>query len=110
MTVKEFLNSHGQGVEQVDVKACLSAFAAEAKKGFGGVSSIPMIPTYLMNVDRSLIKTGVKRILIDAGGTNFRAAVGYFDDLGEARIGPLPEHYMLPVSWTGRYPPNFTAR
>ncbi len=94
MTVKEFLNSHGQGVEQVDVKACLSAFAAEAKKGLGGVSSIPMIPTYLMNVDRSLIKTGVKRILIDAGGTNFRAAVGYFDDLGEARIENVTKTVM----------------
>ena len=56
--------------------------------------AIPMIPTYLMNVDRSLIKPNVKRILIDAGGTNFRVATGYFDEKGVPHIEDISKTSM----------------
>ena len=82
MTSKQFLKNHNQSAEQIDAKAAIERFTADMKSGLNGRGGLPMIPTYLMDVDRSKIKTGVKRILIDAGGTNFRSAVGYFDDEG----------------------------
>lgn len=81
MTAKEFLKLHGQSADSVDVQASLDKFWQQMHLGLNGQEGgMPMIPTYLMDVDRSKIKPNVKNILIDAGGTNFRSAIGYFDD------------------------------
>ena len=56
-------------------------------------ATIPMIPTYLQNIGRDKIKGG-KRLLIDAGGTNFRSAVGYFDENGNVQIEHLQKTKM----------------
>ncbi len=91
--VEEFLCKHGESGSQVDAAAQISRFQQTISQGLrahGGI--IPMIPTYLCNVDRSKISQG-KRILIDAGGTNFRSAVGYFQD-GKVKIEKLQKTTM----------------
>lgn len=94
MTAKEFLKLHKQSVENVDVNASVNRFLQDMKKGLKGEPALPMIPTYLMDVDRSKIKVNSKRILIDAGGTNFRSAIGYFDENGKAVIEKLQKSRM----------------
>ena len=94
MTGKEFLRAHGQSAENIDIETSLENFRRQMQQGLEGKGGIPMIPTYLMNVDRSRIKTGVKQILIDAGGTNFRSAIGYFDEQGKVVIENLRKTTM----------------
>lgn len=95
MNAQQFLHKHGQTAAQVDVKQSLKHFADKMKAGLkGDCKSIPMIPTYLVDIDRSKIKPNVKRILIDAGGTNFRTAVGYFDERGVPHIGDISKTSM----------------
>ena len=83
MTALEFLKLHNESANQIDTEASISRFLSDMKAGLGGNGGLPMIPTYLMDVDRRKIKTGAKHILIDAGGTNFRSAIGYFDENGK---------------------------
>ena len=86
MTAKEFLHIHGQSAADVDVQASLDKFREQMRLGLNGSGGLPMIPTYLVDVNRSKIQTNSKRILIDAGGTNFRSAIGYFDEQGNVVI------------------------
>ena len=86
MTAKDFLKQHSQSADNVDIASSLNSFWQQMELGLTGKGGMPMIPTYLMNVDRSKIKVGCKRILIDAGGTNFRSALGYFDEQGNVVI------------------------
>ena len=86
MTAKDFLKRHRQGADNVDITSALNSFWQQMELGLKGKGGMPMIPTYLMNVDRSKIKVGCKRVLIDAGGTNFRSALGYFDEHGKVVI------------------------
>ena len=94
MTGKEFLMAHGQSAENIDINSSLHNFWRQMQLGLEGNGGIPMIPTYLMNVDRSKIKFGEKQILIDAGGTNFRSALGYFDQQGKVVIENLRKTTM----------------
>ena len=94
MTALEFLKLHNQTADQIDANAAMARFAQDMQAGLSGRGGLPMIPTYLMDVDRSKIVTGVKRILIDAGGTNFRSAVGYFDEDGKVVIEDLRKTTM----------------
>lgn len=95
MTAKEFLKIHNQSEENVDVQLSLDKFWQQMRLGLSGqTGGMPMIPTYLMDVDRSKIKPNVKNILIDAGGTNFRSAIGYFDDKCNAVLHDLKNTSM----------------
>lgn len=95
MNAKQFLIKHGQSSQQVDVNKSLALFAEKMKQGLTGKClSIPTIPTYLVDVDRSKIKSYVKRILIDAGGTNFRVGLGYFDEKGVPHIENISKTFM----------------
>lgn len=95
MTGKYFLQQYGQDSYSVNVAQCMYKFNERMQQGLSGECSVvPMIPTYLMDVDRSLIKPDVKRILIDAGGTNFRVAVGYFDEQGKPHIEEISKTAM----------------
>lgn len=90
----EFLMRHRQTVLDVNEKAQLKHFIQCVNKGLGAENqTIPMIPTYLCNVDRSKISFG-KKILIDAGGTNFRSALGYFDESGKVHLEKLRKTVM----------------
>ena len=94
MTAREFLKNHGQCADSIDIKSSLDSFWLQMRLGLSGNGGMPMIPTYLMNVDRSKIKVGAKQILIDAGGTNFRSALGYFDEQGKVVIENLKKTTM----------------
>ncbi len=94
----EFLKKHRQSSEDigltVDGQENVTHFINEMHKGMQeNWQVIPMIPTYICNVDRSKISGG-KRILIDAGGTNFRSALGYFDQNGDIHIEKLQKTVM----------------
>lgn len=87
MTGKYFLMQHGQDSGSINIALSMQNFFERMQQGLcEKCEAVPMIPTYLMDVDRSKIKPNVKRILIDAGGTNFRVAVGYFDEQGRPHI------------------------
>lgn len=87
MTGKHFLHVHKQDSSILNFDEIAKKFLRRMDEGLNGqCTAMPMIPTYITDVDRSSIKPNVKRILIDAGGTNFRAAVGYFDEQGKPRI------------------------
>ena len=94
MTALEFLKLHRETPDDVDAKSSIERFLSEMQQGLRGQGGLPMIPTYLMDVDRSKIKTGSKRILIDAGGTNFRSAIGYFDNDGKVVMEDLRKTTM----------------
>ncbi len=93
MTAKQFLMAHNQSTHDIDCNAMLNDYLQQMKMGLSGQGSIPMIPTYLTDIDRSKIKGG-KRILIDAGGTNFRSALGYFDEEGNVVLEKLQKTIM----------------
>lgn len=95
MTAKEFLFKHGQSAQNVNEEDILKDFERQMRLGLSGKGgSLPLIPTYLTNVNRERIVPYSKRILIDAGGTNFRSAVGYFDAQGNAHIEQLVKTRM----------------
>lgn len=95
MTVQEFLFKHGQNVQNVDVDASLNEFLRQKDLGLRGEGgSLPLIPAYLTDVSRDRIERNSKRIVIDAGGTNFRSALGYFDEDGKAHIEDIVKTVM----------------
>lgn len=79
MTANEFLNFIGQSPDNIGIKEALSRFEAEMEAGLAGNSSLAMIPTYLYEPDQNAVGNSDKRIVIDAGGTNFRSAIGWFE-------------------------------
>lgn len=85
MNANEFLISIGQSPENVVVEDALEAFQQQMNAGLAGeASSLAMIPTYLYEPDTGAIFQCDRRIVIDAGGTNFRSAIGYFNESGKA--------------------------
>ncbi len=102
-TVDKFMIKHGQDSSQMHTEQLIKAIDCEMTAGLNKGSCLPMIPTYL-SLSRD-IKLGSKRILIDAGGNNFRSAVGYFDNNGTAVIEGLSNTHMpgslLPIDADG---------
>lgn len=93
--IKEFLKRHGQSSDNIDVKKSIDCFLSEMKAGLAGKSSsLAMIPTYIYEPDLSSKNKTDKRIVIDAGGTNFRSASGYFDADGSAVFEDLQKTIM----------------
>ena len=92
--VKGFIEKYGMGYENIDLKHHCNIFIKEMKKGLeGDKSSLKMIPTYI-SMSRD-IPTEEPVIVIDAGGTNFRTAVVYFDRnkipvIEDFRLYPMP--------------------
>lgn len=92
--VEQFLQKHNQSTNNIDIAKMVASATAEMQTGLrSNGSTIPMIPTYLQNIGRDKIKPG-KRLLIDAGGTNFRSAVGYFDENGNVVLENLQKTKM----------------
>ena len=91
---KNFLKQHGLDVEAIDHEALLAAFEEEMDAGLAGrPSSLMMIPSFI-SIDRP-VKTDAPVVVLDAGGTNLRAAVVKINAAGEAEIGaffkqPMP--------------------
>ncbi len=94
MTAETFLKGYKQSPDDIDTDESIKTFHDKMARGLQGNGGMPMIPTYIMNADRSKIVSGRKRIIIDAGGTNFRSATGYFDADGNAVIENLQKTVM----------------
>lgn len=62
----------------------INAYLNEMQKGLDSESSMPMLPTYIE--DRGDIPVNKPVLVLDAGGTNFRAAVVSFNDDKEVQI------------------------
>lgn len=79
--VKEFLFRHGQSAENIDAEESINVFLSGMRAGLEGEeSSLAMLSTYLYEPDDAVSESQDKIIIIDAGGTNFRSALGYFKD------------------------------
>ena len=77
--VKNFLKTNKMDFEDISIDKYCSIFLSEMDKGLeGGKSSLQMIPTYIEVKDNIPLNKNV--IVIDAGGTNLRVAVVYFDN------------------------------
>jgi len=95
MVVNEFLKRHGQSPENIDAEKSISDFISEMKRGLAGEnSSIAMIPTYIYEPSSEVRTESGKKIVIDAGGTNFRSACAYFDKNGKAVFEDMQKTVM----------------
>lgn len=80
--VDDFLKKYQMTSSDIDTKSTLNVFNEEIIKGLEidapvSVCSIPMIATFLNpNID---IRKNEKVIVVDAGGTNLRVGIAYFD-------------------------------
>lgn len=94
-SISDFLMDTGMHPALVDMDECSSALISEMRAGLAGESSsLMMIPTYFSAGDA--IKRGGKVIALDAGGTNFRAAL---TELNESSVSILrSEVFPMPGS------------
>ncbi len=89
-----FLKERGLDVEGIDREGLLKVFEEEMAAGLAGKpSSLMMIPSFI-SIDKP-VKTDTPVVVLDAGGTNLRAAVVKIDRQGKAEIGsffkrPMP--------------------
>ena len=84
-TIAEFLNTRGLSAAAVDVDATLARFQHEMAEGLAGRPiSLAMIPAYI-GIDKP-VPVGKPVIVLDAGGTNLRAALVTFDAAGTSRV------------------------
>ena len=87
--VRLFLEDNGMYYEDIDMDTCCDIFLEEMREGLAGKnSSLAMIPTYIevgkdIPIDKPVI-------VLDAGGTNFRAATVYFGESGK----PVIENFV----------------
>ena len=88
-----FLKQNGLDVEGIDREALLAVFEEEMNAGLAGKpSSLMMIPSFL-SIDKP-VKTDTPVVVLDAGGTNLRAAVVKIDAAGKAEIGAFSKSQM----------------
>ena len=81
----EFMSRHGMFAGDIDLNEYIRNFQDEMDKGLEGEkSSLAMIPTYIDA--RPEIPRNKKVVVLDAGGTNLRAALVHFDDSGKGVI------------------------
>jgi hexokinase len=81
--LSEFARSYGFHYDIIDPLTVKRDVAVEMERGLRGQSSsLQMIPAYISPV--SHVPAGKTVIALDAGGTNFRAALVHFDESGKA--------------------------
>lgn len=91
--IDTFLEEHGLRAAAINVQRLVEVFTSEMHKGLEGQeSSLRMIPTYIEADNEFLTETPV--LAIDAGGTNFRAALAKFTGKGKLETGGLVEAKM----------------
>lgn len=91
--VRAFLEGHKLLPEYTDIHQFVNLFTSEMLKGLEGRdSSLRMIPTYI-EADNQYA-TGMPVLAIDAGGTNFRAALIKVSSNGELEIGNIVSSRM----------------
>ena len=92
MQVAEFFDKYNFQ-QEVDVEPLLREFDRHMTAGLGDdPKSLKMLPAYL-SVDKQ-VSSDTPIIVLDAGGTNLRVAVLWFDAAGKARIEDFRKHSM----------------
>jgi hexokinase len=87
-TFDKFLTEHKLRAKDIDIQQLIEAFSSEMLNGLkGNQSSLRMIPTYI-EADNQFLKD-VPVVAIDAGGTNFRAALVKFSKQGILEISNI---------------------
>ena len=92
--LNEFARYYGFHYDRIDPAGLVEDVLIDMKKGLSGQpSSLIMIPSYLY--PNAKVKSGKTVIALDAGGTNFRAALVSFNEDGKAVAGesvkaPMP--------------------
>ena len=85
---KRFLAEHKIRSNDIDIQQIVDLFTSDMSKGLQGKgSTLRMIPTYIEAENQFL--TGVPVVAVDAGGTNFRAALVKFNVQGKLEISNL---------------------
>ncbi len=88
-----FLKQNGLDVEGIDREALLAVFEEEMNAGLAGQpSSLMMIPSFI-SIDKP-VKTDTPVTVLDAGGTNLRAAVVKINAAGKPEIGAFSKSVM----------------
>ncbi len=83
--VKTFLSASGMDPANIDMDQTCKIFLEEMEKGLAAEeSSLAMLPTYIETDQEIPLDEPV--IVMDAGGTNFRTAVMFFDREGNPKI------------------------
>jgi hexokinase len=92
-SVDTFLKEHRIRAVDVDIQEVVELFGSEMLKGLEGEqSSLRMIPTYIEAENKFL--TEVPVVAIDAGGTNFRAALVEFNKQGKLELNNIVNEKM----------------
>ena len=83
--IKRFLEEHRLRPEDINIQNIVDSFLSEMSKGLeSNNSSLRMIPTYI-EADNHF-KVDMPVLAIDAGGTNFRAAMVKVTNSGKLEI------------------------
>lgn len=84
MTVSEFLTRHHLNPAQIDGAVCVNQLLTDMEAGLRGEGNIPMLPSYLSA--STAAPQNATCCVLDAGGTNLRAAKAVFDGQGRCRM------------------------
>ncbi len=85
---ERFLEKHKMRADDINIQQIVDLFTSDMLKGLDGrESTLRMIPTYIEAENQFL--TGVPVVAVDAGGTNFRAALVKFNISGRLEISNL---------------------
>ena len=100
-TAQEFLSRHALLPECVNPLECSRKMVEHMRAGLEGkIIDMPMIPTYLKGI--GAVVPGRNAIVIDAGGTNYRAALAAFSPEGchitGLKVSRMPGTEK-PVTW-----------
>ena len=92
-TILDFFHGHGF-LSAVDTHSLLAEFDRQMDAGLDGrnPASLAMIPSYV-SMQRA-VPVGSPVLVLDAGGTNLRVAVVWFDERGTARIEDFQKYRM----------------
>jgi len=95
--VKKFMQLNHMDHESIDIRSECEVFLKDMQNGLDGVKEcLDMLPTYIPMTDE--IRLNERVIVIDAGGTNLRVAVVYFNDEKKPVIEHFTKHLMPGVS------------
>lgn len=92
-TPEEFLRRHSMYYDQMPFDGLVRLYREEMDAGLSGrPSSLYMLPSYIRSDAEPL--RGESVLVLDAGGTNFRAGRAHFDDNGRPVIDALKKRRM----------------
>ncbi len=88
----DFIKKYGMDYRSFDLKELVPIYIEEMERGLDGSGSIPMLPSYLQL--KSSIDKNRKIACVDAGGTNLRLCIAWFDDNGDFVMGEIKRMLM----------------